>query len=555
MRFIAAAKADGTIALPAWLRYRCETAETSAQASASTVRTGFAAHAPRAFSLDGVTWGLLVEPARTNIVGNQALSTWSDFFTPVIASATTPAVTTENVSVADDNAGGTERKFLDTGALSAATMTLSAWMRRVTVTGSSQLRLLLSELSGLSGGQLSISVAADDPDWVRRGASGPVAALATSFVSAIPAIGTNADTGTGWFWGMQLEARSYPTSFIGADNATFTRAAGELEADVAAFVSNGRIRGRIAFASLYADDETDADHNLVYFNDDNRLYFRKSDGAIVWIAGGEELSVIEAIARHDLLVVEFVSSQAHRSLTVNGETVYGFAVEPLDTTSIEHVGIFGATDAEEGASLFSIVTLEDLDSTGTGPAPGENKSTFVRYAAAFLRWARGRYETRLTGTLALVHDCVADAARQGARWLIPAVDTPTDALRYQLRHFGLPTYVEGYFATIARLRDYLPTLAASGGIDMLTAECVRIGLVNPTVTADSTTLEVDYAFSVYADDVGGMASYSNLEELYWGAFQYGHQLPPDTRKNLRAMLRYFRPAREFFNGVYPNPPP
>lgn len=178
------------------------------------------------------------------------------------------------------------------------------------------------------------------------------------------------------------------------------------------------------------------------------------------------------------------------------------------------------------------------------------KHSFTRYAAAFLRWARGRYEVRLTGAFALMADCAADGVRQGARWLLPLVDTPEDALRYQLRHFGLPTYIEGYFETLVRLRDYLPTLEVSGSVDMLKAEALRVGLTNPTVIAEGGENYV-IGFSIYADNVGAMVTYGTA--FQWGGFQYGHQIDGDSRRNLRAMLRYFRPAREFFTGVFPSP--
>lgn len=174
--------------------------------------------------------------------------------------------------------------------------------------------------------------------------------------------------------------------------------------------------------------------------------------------------------------------------------------------------------------------------------------TFVRLADRVWRWARGEYEKRLTGTLAsLPADMLADAARQVMRFTMPLPDTPVDALPYLLRSFGLPTYDESYWDTLDRLRDASETHAVAGAQAMLEREAVRCGLENPTISLPTMLHPGETpSYWIVADGIGEIAVYG---EFTYGDFIWGYQF--GQSRNIRAMTKYFKPARERFLGVRP----
>lgn len=179
-----------------------------------------------------------------------------------------------------------------------------------------------------------------------------------------------------------------------------------------------------------------------------------------------------------------------------------------------------------------------------------NLATFIRYAARALRWARGPAELRHTGVLSgLLPDGVSEAARSIVRWSMPLVNTPEDAIPHLLRHYGLPPYAESYAATLTRLRDTWPTHEIAGAEDMLAAEAERCGITNAVITRDNDT---DSAFWIEGDNIDPVIpAYDTAGTIYTGGgIVYGCQPPSnDVAKNLRSMIRYFRPARERYRGL------
>lgn len=176
-----------------------------------------------------------------------------------------------------------------------------------------------------------------------------------------------------------------------------------------------------------------------------------------------------------------------------------------------------------------------------------NTNTFLRrvaFGGMRFMWGNGRWALRLAGTLVgLLPDMIAESARLAQRWSMPLVDTPADATQYQLRMFGLPAYIEGYFATLDRLRSAWATHAIAGSIAQLEEELARIGFVNPAVSATGVN-----TWTVDADNV-------TPGSLLWGAFFYGDgstwdsDLPLSISQSLVVLLRYFNPAGTRFEFV------
>jgi hypothetical protein len=179
---------------------------------------------------------------------------------------------------------------------------------------------------------------------------------------------------------------------------------------------------------------------------------------------------------------------------------------------------------------------------------GVGINTFTRRAAMLWRWARGERALRLTETIAgLTPDILADTFRQVMRWTLPLEDTPEDALVYLLRDHGMPSYVEPYQQTLNRVLEFIDVIPYAGAQAMLAAQAAYCGLVNPVIVPDLPNSE----FSITADNVGFMPRWGD-PSLKWGDPNvWGNFVSVETGKNLRAMLEFFRPARERYTGAHP----
>lgn len=200
----------------------------------------------------------------------------------------------------------------------------------------------------------------------------------------------------------------------------------------------------------------------------------------------------------------------------------------------------------------------------------ENRDTFVRQAAVMLRWALGERAHRLTSTLAgLLPDMIADAVRQAMRFTMPLLtDAPVDALPYLLRSFGLPTYEEidsdtQYFATLDRLRAAWTTHETAGAATRIEEEAVTAGLTDAEVFTDQTLLpfpwrdgllDTDHesAFGIFSTDATAPPDIGEPGLVFGADAIVGAQGIGARRwRNIRALMAYFRPARERFIGIFP----
>ena len=364
------------IRLPGWMRLKRETENCTAQQSATTAASGYAAHAPRAYSQDGVTFGLLVEPATTNLVQDPPdLSTWLN--TVTVTSFVAPDGNTINCELEDSSGAAvqvSDGELTEQVPAILTTYTLSAWQYVSTLSAGSS--IIVNDRS--SGTDVPIiSTSAVDTDWVFRSNTDTTDAgpLGTANLSIRPAGSAAADTGITRVWGVQLEERSYATSFIppAAVDTLGVRDADILQAVSSLIFPDGFWEFTLTYRPHYTHDQAGlVDHNLLRVDDDNRIYFRASDANIVFRVNGDDLvSGALTFAAHDTLTVTFLNNAFRRRLTVAGALTGNAtndgtlqpALDPATLPTFTSV-LGGATGSEEGADLLGldpgIKTFEQL---------------------------------------------------------------------------------------------------------------------------------------------------------------------------------------------------
>jgi hypothetical protein len=356
---------DGELGLPRWLSITCPSAERSAQISAATVRRGFGANAARAFSRDGESWALLVEPARVNRVDQQNFLSWAPSGPATLGTALTPAGEIAVTEVFDDSTtvGETITRNV-TGLTASATYSLSGWTQLLAPLAATSTTLVWLN----SAANMQFVVRAVEPSWSYH-SSPPTAAGATSGLLQLnPRSGDVTATGATRFWGIQAEQGAYPTSFIGADNLTFSRSADTLSVDaakLAALDSTGFFIFTLRYAPLYAHSETAGDHDLLFLDSTRRIFFRHSDKKIVATWGTTSVtSDALQFPRDGELTILFVhgpgssGGQSARVLTVSGATSGNgswTATGTAPAVSWPTLYLLGnASGAQEGAALFSV---------------------------------------------------------------------------------------------------------------------------------------------------------------------------------------------------------
>ena len=343
-----AKRIDGSYLLPSWMDIRCATSERSAPTSPSAVRTGFGANAARASSQDGATWGLLIEPATTNHITQQDVSAYTTGVATVVADVTDPTGGLAAYRIADTDAGAAQSKSNTFSVDGTADYTMSCWLR---VPGDPTTH------ASVEFSAAGVTVADESLAW------GPYASTATTGDASLvinPRATTIADEGGCDIWGVQIEKRSYPTSFMGADNTAFTRAADVLRVSARGLglVSDDYFDATISYAPLYASAETTQDHDMIYLDDDNRVYFSASDQKIYLRLNGATQLSTDALSfgRHSQLEVTVSSKPSGTTLTVAGAAESGPHTGAAQTMTIPaSIHVLGnASGAQEGAELRSI---------------------------------------------------------------------------------------------------------------------------------------------------------------------------------------------------------
>lgn len=346
----------GLILLPSWLTIQCATTGRTSQRSASMLKTGYGANAARARNV-GSGEGLSVESARTNLItGPTDGATLTAF--GVGGSVT-------SVNSLGDPAGGNGATLLGYGAAGnngAYTQPLtqlainhggvnSFWLMNVSGT-------LTIQAYDVQAGAFSFTKTTT-ANWARYdGLCGNVHALTTVLGIGNQNSGAGV-AGTSRLWGWQVEQdASYPGSLI--DGA---RAQDILTADPASVAPGGYFNLDFTIAPNYAQSEFTADHNLVYFNANNRIYVKQSDQTFrLRLGGSDTASGALTWARDDAMRVQARHSEGGKRIVVskNGTVVYdsGLLAAASAITLPGSVGVLGdTTTTTESADLRSLRIL------------------------------------------------------------------------------------------------------------------------------------------------------------------------------------------------------
>lgn len=336
------------IPLPNWLELSCPTAGRTAQSADNAIVSGYAANAARPVSRDdGDTWGLLIEPAMANLVTDDDLSNWITTNTPVVSSTTLPDGNSGNNSLEDADGALLEGVDLGITPTVDGDHTLSAWTWLVAT--SSSAGIYLSDTGVTDSPVITPTV---DSDWVFRDET---ASITTDWdqVRIFPAF---SGTGTIRVSFIQTEQRSYPTSWHASSREPDILRVSATQ-DLA---SDGYIDAFIDFAPNWAVGEESGDANLIWIDDDNRVYFRSSDAKIVVRYGGSDVVESSALtwSRYQRITVKFHHTVSTMSLIVagassgNGTTTYATAVAPPTITSTSSIFLFG--DSSGATEAFDV---------------------------------------------------------------------------------------------------------------------------------------------------------------------------------------------------------
>ncbi|MCA9620491.1 MAG: hypothetical protein KC731_15825, partial [Myxococcales bacterium] len=311
---------EGRVALPSWLSISCETEDRTTQVGPSAAVSGLPANAARAMSRDGTTWGLLVEPGTTNVITSQDLSTWAnETGTPTVTTAMGPDQVPGAVKLTDNSGLEIQAKSFLCGSFSG-TGTVSLWIYSEEDDNVGPSRAYVTD----SGAASTLSANLDSAafSWVFASDTADFTASDLTMNVAPRAI-LAARLGSARFAFVQIEALSYPTSFIGG-----SRAADVLTADLAALegvVEDGYFDVTLTYAPLYAHDEAASAHDLIVLsdgtNESNRVYYDAAHAEFVAVMGSVTVKTpAVTFARDQSLTIRVVHQRTGFSIAVSGAT-------------------------------------------------------------------------------------------------------------------------------------------------------------------------------------------------------------------------------------------
>ena len=366
----------GEISLHPLMTLTCPTANRSSRSGVATVNIGLGVDAARAYSEDGVAFGLLIERPIVNRVNDQDFGSWITVSDPVVTTGITdPATGSDAVRVEDDDAasGNVEyiRQNLPGTILATTDYASSVWLKKLDTAGTSTRFAFVydPDVGPIQFSGPLVVIAAQQLTWSYQSDVSQFSAGAGSDLRArlIPAIDT-ANVGEMEAWGCQLELGAYSSSFMGSDNATFDRAAEKLSWPSAEIAPAGFFDVTVRFRPRFDETQTFGDLDVAHFSPTSFAQFRKSDQKVILSLDGEviESSAITFLQSQELSI-RVVHSATGRQLIVSGATTgngttTGAAVDPIVLPA--NVFLFGNKNgATEHVDLrFFSATPQSFDS-------------------------------------------------------------------------------------------------------------------------------------------------------------------------------------------------
>jgi hypothetical protein len=354
--FTTATVTNGVFALPSWLAIACATTGRTIQTSATTVRTGLGANAARARSVDGVAFGLSVEASLVNHVASL------DTISAIWAFANSAALGAGTLAGPD---GSTAHELTWTTANFSVGAPAAAGF---SVVGAG----LPARASIWAQGDVSTSIQSYDSASAAWTTTLAISASAWSRIDSGIASGGGSGSFSAWgdasfslagkafLWGPQLEQRLYPSSYMPSPSGGATRAADVLSIPSPTLVAPGGFFDMtLTVAPNYSQAEQGADHDLLFFDSNNRVFIQQSTHKIVLRIGGVDvLSSALAWSREQGLTVRAAHQASGRTLTVSGATsgngtATGASAAAITLPATAYM-LGNASGAEECADLRSV---------------------------------------------------------------------------------------------------------------------------------------------------------------------------------------------------------
>lgn len=341
----------GLLTLPGWLAISCATTGRTVRTGVNTIVSGLGANAARARSVDGTNVGLAVEMARTNFI------LWSEQADHAGWTTTTNATVTANSVAAPDSnttadtldytGGGTAGlyRLFDAGHIYANTtkFVISSWIKLAS--GTPTIRMD----NGYSQPSVSPTSA-----WVRYENSGTSDGANSAQLLYRSPVGSTTAFHI-YVFGAQSEVGLYPNSYIPTTSASATRAQDVLTMAAASLAPGGYFNLDFTMGLHYTQAENAADHDLVYFDANNRIYVKQSDQTIrLRLGGSDTASGALTWARDDAIRIQAQHRKLGKKIVVlkNGVSVYDSGLlSPASAISLPASAAFlgnGTTTQESG---------------------------------------------------------------------------------------------------------------------------------------------------------------------------------------------------------------
>lgn len=363
--------------LPSWLAIACATTGRTSQIAREAIKTGFGANAARARNV-GEGWGLSAECARRNKLcgntdtwlGSATLQAWAVGENTKTTGQADPAGGTGAnkwacTTVGLDGAAGssfTDFASLKTFAAYGSDGVVSMWGRGgVKMTPAQPYGYVCFENDADNLANVPIIT----ENWARYDVydSRSVGQYVLLDFGQFGGAGTGrgqAAGATAYTWGAQLELGvKYPSSYFPVANAAENqlRAADVLSCpSPSTIMPGGYFDLRFVVSPHYASTETLVDHDLLFVDSNNRLFFRQSDRKLVLKVGGNSIaSAALTFNRNYALVVRAKSTATAFSLSVAGAisgngTTTGSVQSAISLPSTVYV-LGNASGSQESADL------------------------------------------------------------------------------------------------------------------------------------------------------------------------------------------------------------